>query len=165
MNPNGDRPNRRTRDFRYWKTTQKDSTVCDDASGLEVRKRRCLVYYDASNKKSQWLMHKDTTNDRKLSDWVLAKIYKKDENKKNRMNPKKLMEDQNQLQDEPTPSRRRYQQLAIQPMDTLSGSYLTQPTFQDPPQAIVIEQVQTFDGSSTCEDHHNQSISTSTNDF
>nr|GFB95556.1 NAC domain-containing protein [Tanacetum cinerariifolium] len=51
MNPNGDRPNRRTRDFGYWKTTQKDSMVCDDASGLEVGKRRCLVYYDASNKK------------------------------------------------------------------------------------------------------------------
>nr|GFB39667.1 NAC domain-containing protein [Tanacetum cinerariifolium] len=65
MNPNGDRPNRRTRDFRYWKMTQKDSTVCDDASGLEVGKRRYLVYYDASNKKSQWLMHEDTTIDRK----------------------------------------------------------------------------------------------------
>nr|GFB81679.1 NAC domain-containing protein [Tanacetum cinerariifolium] len=45
--------------------TQKDSTVCDDASGLEVGKRRCLVYYDSSNKKSQWLMHEDTTIDRK----------------------------------------------------------------------------------------------------
>nr|GFA66392.1 hypothetical protein [Tanacetum cinerariifolium] len=81
------------------------------------------------------------------------------------MNSEKLMKDQNQLQDEPSPSRRRYQQLAIQPMDTLSGSYLTQPTFPDPTQAIVIEQVQTFDGSSTCEYHHNQAISTSTNDF
>nr|GFA19389.1 putative NAC domain-containing protein [Tanacetum cinerariifolium] len=65
MNHNGDRPNRRTRDFGYWKTTQKDSTVCDDASGLEVGKRRCLVYYDASNKKSQWLRQEDTTIDRK----------------------------------------------------------------------------------------------------
>nr|GFA46954.1 NAC domain-containing protein [Tanacetum cinerariifolium] len=63
MTTNGDRPNRRTRDFGYWKTTQKDFMVCDDASGLEVRKRRCLVYYDASNKKSQWLMHEYTTID------------------------------------------------------------------------------------------------------
>nr|GEW40778.1 NAC domain-containing protein [Tanacetum cinerariifolium] len=72
----------------------------------------------------------------KLSDLVLAKIYKKDENQnKNRMNPKELMEDQNQLQDRPSPSQRRYQQLAIQHMDTLSGSYMIHPTFQDPPQA------------------------------
>nr|GFA84133.1 hypothetical protein [Tanacetum cinerariifolium] len=39
------------------------STVCDDASGLEVGKRRCLVYCDVINKKSQWLMHEDTTID------------------------------------------------------------------------------------------------------
>ncbi|GKD90734.1 RNA-directed DNA polymerase, eukaryota, reverse transcriptase zinc-binding domain protein, partial [Tanacetum coccineum] len=65
MNPNGDRPNRRTGDFGYWKTTQKDTTVYmyDDASGLEVGKKRGLVYYDASNKKSQWLMHEYTTID------------------------------------------------------------------------------------------------------
>lgn len=61
MTPNGDRPNRMTRDFGYWKTTKKDSTVSDDASGLEVGKKRSLVYYDASNKKSQWLMHEYTT--------------------------------------------------------------------------------------------------------
>nr|GFA99568.1 putative NAC domain-containing protein [Tanacetum cinerariifolium] len=63
MTPNGDRLNRRTRDFGYWKTTQKDSMMCDDASGLEVGNRRCLVYYDASNKKSQWLMPEYTTID------------------------------------------------------------------------------------------------------
>ncbi|GKA74578.1 NAC domain-containing protein [Tanacetum coccineum] len=65
MTPNGDRPNRRTGDFGYWKTTQKDTTVYmyDDANGLEVGKKRCLVYYDASNKKSQWLMHEYTTID------------------------------------------------------------------------------------------------------
>ncbi|GJW02986.1 NAC domain-containing protein [Tanacetum coccineum] len=91
MNPNGDRPNRRTGDFGYWKTTQKDTTVYmyDDASGLEVGKKRCLVYYDASNKKSQWLMHEYTTIDpnipvgsredkMKLTDWVLCEIYKKE---------------------------------------------------------------------------------------
>lgn len=67
--PNGDRPNRQTKDFGYWKTTQKDSTVRDVASGLEVGKKRSLVYYDASDKKSpsdkksQWLMHEYTTMD------------------------------------------------------------------------------------------------------
>ena len=59
--PNADRPNRKTKDFGYWRTTQKDSTVLDDASGLEVGKKRCLAYYDASDKKSQWLMHEYTT--------------------------------------------------------------------------------------------------------
>nr|GEZ10672.1 NAC domain-containing protein [Tanacetum cinerariifolium] len=83
--------------------------------------------------------------------YLRRKIETGEQHPKCRMNPKKLMKDQNQLQDEPSQSRRRYQQLNIQPMDALSGSYLTQPTFQDPPQAIVIEQVQTFDGSSTYE--------------
>nr|GEX68098.1 hypothetical protein [Tanacetum cinerariifolium] len=117
-------------DFGYWKTTQKDTTVymCDDRSGPEVGKKRCFVYYDASNKKSQWLMHEYTTIDpnipvgsredkMKLSDWVLAKIYKKDENQndnnngayhvENMMNSEELMEDQKQLQDEPSARQRR----------------------------------------------------------
>nr|GEX40552.1 NAC domain-containing protein [Tanacetum cinerariifolium] len=81
MNPNGDRPNRRTRDFGYWKTTQKDSTVCNDVSGLEVGKRSCLVYYDASNKKSQWLMHEDTTIDRKQQLHITYQDNQSDESK------------------------------------------------------------------------------------
>nr|GEU30039.1 hybrid signal transduction histidine kinase M [Tanacetum cinerariifolium] len=62
--------------------TQKDSTVCDDASGLEVGKRRCLVYYDSSNKKSQWLMHEDTTIDRKIFTTLAKPLYSRlvDEN-------------------------------------------------------------------------------------
>nr|GEV38493.1 hypothetical protein [Tanacetum cinerariifolium] len=102
MTPNGDRPNRRTGDFGYWKTTHKDTTVymCDDGSGPEVGKKRCLVYYDASNKKSQWLMHEYTTIDpnipvgsredkMKLTHWVLCEIYQKetDDSKQQRLPP------------------------------------------------------------------------------
>nr|GEX14620.1 NAC domain-containing protein [Tanacetum cinerariifolium] len=91
MTPKADRPNRRTGDFGYWRMTHKFTTVymCDDASGLEVRKKRCLAYFDASNMKSQWLMHEYTTIDpnilvgsredkMKLTDWVLCEIYKKE---------------------------------------------------------------------------------------
>nr|GEZ04505.1 putative NAC domain-containing protein [Tanacetum cinerariifolium] len=65
MTPNVDRSNRRAGDFGYWKTSQKVTTVymCDDASGLEVGKKRCFAYFDASNKNSQWLMHEYTTID------------------------------------------------------------------------------------------------------
>ena len=110
----------------------------------------------------------------------------------NMMNPEELMEKQNQLQDEPSPRRIRLsvnqesnyysganlpmvaparfmcdsdQQLAIQPMDTLNGSNLIQSTFQDLSQGIAMEQVQPSYGSSSCEYHHNQRMSTSTNDF
>ena len=142
---------------------------------------------------------------------MLANIYNTDENQndndngadqvENMMNPEELMEKQNQLQDEPSPGRRRLsvnqesnqtngiqesnyysranlpmvapaqfmcdsdQQLAIQPMDTLSGSNLIQSTFQDLSQGIVMEQVQPSYGSSSGKYHHNQTMSNSTNDF
>ncbi|GKB00790.1 NAC domain-containing protein [Tanacetum coccineum] len=226
--PNGNRPNRRIKNFGFWKATTKDKVICDDVTGEIVGRRKSLAYYDKYSRKTPWLMHEHINNNpniptgsrsddmMKLSDWVLAKIYKKDENQndnnnaayqvENMMNPEDLMEDQNQLQDEPSPRRRRLsvnqesnqtngaqyiqiqdgnhysgvdlpmvapaqfmcdsdKQLAIQPMDTLSGSSLIHPTFQDPPQGIVTKQVQTSDGSSTWEYHHDQTISTSTNDF
>nr|GEY66653.1 NAC domain-containing protein [Tanacetum cinerariifolium] len=87
MTPNEDRPNKRTRIFGYWKMSQKVTMVymCDDASGLEVGNKRCLVYCDASNKKSQWLMHEYTTIDPNIPVGskedklkVLCEIYKKE---------------------------------------------------------------------------------------
>ncbi|GKC44306.1 NAC domain-containing protein, partial [Tanacetum coccineum] len=185
--PNGNRPNRRIKNFGFWKATTKDKVICEDVTGEIVGRRKSLAYYDKYSRKTPWLMHEYINNNpniptgsrsddmMKLSDWVLAKIYKKDENQndnnngayqvENMMNAEELMEDQNQLQDEPSPRRRRLsvnqesnqtngaryiqiqdsnhyagadlpmvapvlfmcdsdQQLAIQPMDTLSGSSL-----------------------------------------
>nr|GEX43579.1 NAC domain-containing protein [Tanacetum cinerariifolium] len=226
--PNGNRPNRRIKNFGFWKATTKSKVICDDVTGEIIGSRRSLAYCDNYSRKTPWLMQEYINNNpnirigsradqmMKLSDWVLAKIYKKDENQnennngayqvENMMNSEELIEDQKQLQDEPSARRTRLsvnkesnqtngaryiqiqdgnhysgvnlpmvaplrfmcdsdQQLAIRPMDTLNGSSLIHPTFQDPPQGIVTEQVQTSGGSSTWEYHHNQTISTSTNDF
>ncbi|GJS95222.1 NAC domain-containing protein [Tanacetum coccineum] len=194
--PNGNRPNRRIKNFGFWKATTKNKVICDDVTGEIVGSRRSLAFYDNYSRKTPWLMHEHINNNpniptgsrsddmMKLSDWVLAKIYKKDENQndnnnaayqvENMMNPEDLMEDQNQLQDEPSPRRRRLSvnqesnqtngaryiqiqdsnhytgaDLPIHPMDTSTDSSLIQPTFQDASQGIVTEQVQPSYGSST----------------
>ncbi|GJT39041.1 NAC domain-containing protein [Tanacetum coccineum] len=174
--PNGNRPNRRIKNFGFWKATTKNKVICDDVTGEIVGSRRSLAYYENYSRKTPWLMHEYINNNPNILIGSRAdQMMKKDENQsdnnngayqvENMMNPEELMEDKNQLQDEPSPRRRRLsvnqesnqtngaryiqiqdvnhysgvdlsmvapvrfmcdsdQQLAIQPMDTLSGSSL-----------------------------------------
>ncbi|KAK9064230.1 hypothetical protein SSX86_015610 [Deinandra increscens subsp. villosa] len=86
----GDVPNRRTRDFGFWKMTQKFTKVYRDETRREVIGRKgSLAFYDEKGCKTSWLMHEYTMddpnfpvgsrkNDKKvLTDWVLCTIYKK----------------------------------------------------------------------------------------
>ncbi|PWA51302.1 NAC domain-containing protein [Artemisia annua] len=43
--PNGTRPNRRIKNFGFWKASTKDIEICDDVTG-EIVGRRSLAYYD-----------------------------------------------------------------------------------------------------------------------
>ncbi|KAJ0797976.1 putative transcription factor NAM family [Helianthus annuus] len=94
--PKGTRVNRRTKDFGYWKSTQKGE-VYDFVARRVVGKKR-----------------KETT------DWVLCKIYKKastrnvnhnnqptDQQVENTSNQWDAIQQQNQLDDEPSPPAKR----------------------------------------------------------
>nr|GEZ13961.1 hypothetical protein [Tanacetum cinerariifolium] len=148
MTPNGDRPNRRTRDFGYWKTTQKDSTVCDD-------QQLHSTYQDNQSNES------NEDNFSYNYEEVLELDYADSLNPGYRFSATDSEIIVYYLQrkietGEQHPECRYY----------IADFYGDTPNnLANPPQGIVIKQVQTSDGISTCEYHHNQAISTSTNDF
>ncbi|KAF5812045.1 putative transcription factor NAM family [Helianthus annuus] len=125
--PKGTRVNRRTKDFGYWKSTQKGE-VYDFVARRVVGKKRSLAYHDEKDRKTEWLMYEYTCNDPNLpngshsnetTDWVLCKIYKKastrnvnhnnqptDQQVENTSNQGDAIQQQNQLDDEPSPTKR-----------------------------------------------------------
>nr|XP_043625702.1 NAC domain-containing protein 2-like [Erigeron canadensis] len=89
----GKRPSRTTKGRGYWHASQryakvKDPGVVVNGQVVDVGRKLSLTYFDRNNNKTSWLMHEYTTNDpdlptgrgkdgTKLTDWVIAKIYKK----------------------------------------------------------------------------------------
>ncbi|GJV63719.1 NAC domain-containing protein [Tanacetum coccineum] len=122
--PNGIRPNRQTRNGGTWKASQACAPV-QDVTERVVGSKLSLVYLDEKKRKTPWLMQEYTTKNpnipkenrkhnsdkNKMTDWVLCKIYKKVPNQnanKNLVVKKEAIVEQNhQLEDEPSPRRRR----------------------------------------------------------
>nr|XP_043620324.1 NAC transcription factor 32-like [Erigeron canadensis] len=95
---NGKRPSRTTKGRGYWHASQSYAKVKDpgvvNGQVVDVGRKLSLAYFDRNNNKTSWLMHEYTTNDpdlptgsdkdgTKLTDWVIAKIYKKPGSKSN----------------------------------------------------------------------------------
>ncbi|PWA98457.1 NAC domain-containing protein [Artemisia annua] len=121
--PNGTRPNRKTKSGGTWKANQTGKPQCDDMNQV-VGKKTCLFYLDEKGNNTDCLMHEYTTDNpniplgsqeqkedsNKLTRWVLCKIYKKEKKRANNNvgDQEEAFEEQNQqLQDEPLPRRRR----------------------------------------------------------
>ncbi|KAI3675969.1 hypothetical protein L1987_85565 [Smallanthus sonchifolius] len=119
--PRGRVPSRRTKNFGFWRASQKYTTVYHGSEAVGCR--TSLAYFDDNRNKTQWLMLEYTTNDpnlpigtddNKLSDWVLCKVYKNGmiRNKTNSMMNNNQFTDspsqeQNQLDNEPPTKRPR----------------------------------------------------------
>ncbi|GLT71062.1 hypothetical protein SLA2020_431040 [Shorea laevis] len=95
--PNGSRPNRAAA-HGYWKPTGKDKSI---TVGTTRGSRKSLDYYEGKHptgKKTNWKMHeyrlhediappkKKGENGMKLDEWVLCKVYRKAESKKDKNN-------------------------------------------------------------------------------
>ncbi|GKA30257.1 NAC domain-containing protein [Tanacetum coccineum] len=117
--PNGNRPNRKTKNGGTWKASQKAKPQFDNMKRV-VGSKTCLSYIDEKFNKTAWLMQEYTTDNpnipigsheqkedgNKLTGWVLCKIYKKETKPANNNFGVQEIENQ-QLQDEPSPRRRR----------------------------------------------------------
>nr|XP_043639566.1 NAC domain-containing protein 1-like [Erigeron canadensis] len=81
---NGKRPNRQTKDEGTWRASQCYTQVlAEDSDGGVVGFKRSLAYFEHHVKKTDWLMHEYTiTDDNKMNDCALYKIYKKESKKK-----------------------------------------------------------------------------------
>ncbi|PWA86032.1 NAC domain-containing protein [Artemisia annua] len=121
--PNGTRSNRKTKSGSTWKASGKGKPQYDDMNRV-VGSKKCLFHLDEKGNKTDWLMHEYTTDNpnipigsqeqkediNKLTQWVLCKIYKKQKKRANNNvgDQEEAFEEQNQqLQDEPLPRRRR----------------------------------------------------------
>ncbi|KAM7259292.1 hypothetical protein ACFE04_015033 [Oxalis oulophora] len=80
---NGGRPNRAAGDG-YWKATGADKAIESGGLGV-VGVKKTLVFYKCPKDKTNWIMHeyrvpnsnsRKGTDDMKLDDWVLCRIYK-----------------------------------------------------------------------------------------
>ncbi|PSR90181.1 NAC transcription factor 32 like [Actinidia chinensis var. chinensis] len=94
---NGNRPNRAAGDG-YWKATGADKKI--EHKGELIGLKKALVFYLGKaprGEKTNWIMHeyrileakprtKKSENDMRLDDWVLCKIYQKEEKNKSKKN-------------------------------------------------------------------------------
>ncbi|KAF5189936.1 Nac domain-containing protein [Thalictrum thalictroides] len=104
--PNGNRPNRAAGDG-YWKATGADRKIYSQRTKTMIGCKKALVFYNGrpgpgDGKKTKWIMHEyriegETPRNRlglhdmRLDDWVLCKIYEKDESKESKATKVKVV--------------------------------------------------------------------------
>ncbi|GFP98793.1 NAC domain-containing protein 19 [Phtheirospermum japonicum] len=95
--PNGNRPKRSVEGIGYWKATGADKLI-QSSNGELIGKKKALVFYlgkpkSGEEQKTNWIMHEyklntpsksPGSNDMRLDDWVLCRIYEKPERSNNK---------------------------------------------------------------------------------